>query len=248
MATYIVGESQRKAAKVVGAVYLFDFVAVFDEFYVRGRLIVDNNAAETAHNIIAHERLFRLGIAVDLVEMAALVALATALYVTLEGVNQHLALLGLFWRLMEAAICVVMTLSSFDVLRVLSGAESVKVFEADRLQAMATIYLGAHGDGYNVAEMFLGLGSTVFAYLWFKSRFIPRALAAWGVFSSLLLATCTVAFIIFPRFDDLADPACYIPIAIFELTMGFWLLIRGLRPSGMANADEKWDRGQPGTA
>jgi len=96
MATYIVGESQRKAAKVVGAVYLFDFVAVFDEFYVRGRLIVDNNAAETAHNIIAHERLFRLGIAVDLVEMAALVALATALYVTLEGVNQHLALLGLF--------------------------------------------------------------------------------------------------------------------------------------------------------
>ena len=231
MATYTVGESQRKAARVVGAVYLFDFVAVFDQFYVRDRLIVDNNAVETARNIIAHERLFRLGIAVDLVEMAALVVLATALYVTLKTVNQNLALLGVFWRLMEAVICVVMTLSSFDVLRVLSGAESLRVFEADRLHALATIYLGAHGDGYNVAEMFLGLGSAVFAYLWFKSKFIPRGLAAWGVFSSLLLVICTVAFIIFPRFDDLADPACYIPIGIFELTMGFWLLFKGLPPS-----------------
>ncbi len=247
MATYTVGESQRKAAKVVGAVYLFGFVAVFD-VYVRGRLIIENNAAETARNIIAHERLFRLGVAVDLIEMASIVVLATALYVILKTVNENLALLAAFWRLMEAAICVVMTLSSFDVLRILSGAEYLRVFEADRLQAMATIYVGAHGDGYNVAEMFLGLGSTVFAYLWFKSRFIPRALAAWGVFSSLLLATCTVAFIIFPRFDDLADPACYIPIAIFELTMGFWLLIAGLRPPEIAGADKVGDRAQVGAS
>jgi hypothetical protein len=124
-----------------------------------------------------------------------------------------------------------MTLSSFDVLRVLSGADYLRVFEADRLHALAGVYIGAHGAGYNVAEMFLGLGSTVFAYLRFKSRYIPRALAAWGISSSLLLATCTLAFVIFPNFADIADPGCYVPIAIFELTMGFWLLIKGLRAS-----------------
>jgi hypothetical protein len=68
--------------------YLFGFVAAFNEFYVRGRLIVENNAADTARNIIAHERLFRLGIAIDLVEMASIVVLATALYVILKAVNQ----------------------------------------------------------------------------------------------------------------------------------------------------------------
>jgi hypothetical protein len=229
MAIYTVDESQRKAAKVVGAMYLFGFVAVFDELYVRGRLIIDNNAAETARNIMAHERLFRLGIAVDLIEMASMVVLLTALYVILKAVDQNLALLAAFWRLMEAAICVVMTLSSFDVLRVLSGADYLRVFEADRLQALASIYIGAHGAGYNVAEMFLGLGSTVFAYLWFKSRYIPRALAAWGVFASLLVATCTLTSMIFPTFQDISFPVCYLPIAIFELTMGFWLLIKGLR-------------------
>jgi hypothetical protein len=231
-----ISESQRKAAKVVGAMYLFGFVAVFDELYVRGRLISDNNAAETARNIMAHERLFRLGVAVDLLEMASMVVLLTALYVILKAVNQNLALLGAFWRLMEAVICVVMTLSSFDVLRVLSRADSLRVLEADRLQALS-IYIGAHGAAYNVAEIFLGLGSTVFGCLWFKSRYIPRAMAAWGVFSSLLVAICTFASIIFPHFQDMSFPGCYMPIAVFELTMGFWLLLKGLRPSGIAESN-----------
>ncbi|WP_433966639.1 transposase [Tunturiibacter gelidiferens] len=54
--------------------------------------------------------------------------------------------------MMEAVICVVMTLSSFDLLRVLSGAEYLRVFEPDRLQVLARIYVGAHGAGYNVAD------------------------------------------------------------------------------------------------
>jgi hypothetical protein len=130
---------------------------------------------------------------------------------------------------MEAVICVVMTLSSFDVLRVLSGAAYSRGFEADRLQALARIYIGAHADGYNVAEIFLGLGSTVFACLWLKSRYIPRALAVWDVFSSVLVAIATLTFVICPHFTDIADPGCYVPIATFELTMGLWLLIKGLR-------------------
>jgi Domain of unknown function (DUF4386) len=248
MAIYAVDESQRKAARVVGAVYLFGFVAVFNEFYVRGRLIVGDNAAETARNIIAHERLFRLGTAIDLIEIASIVVLAAALYAVLKPVNENLALLAAFWRVMEAAICVVMTLSSFDVLRVLSGADYLRAFAPDRLQALASIYLAAHDSGYNVAEIFLGLGSTLFAYLWIKSKYIPWALAGWGLFSSLLVAFSTIAIVIFPHFADIAFPACYVPIAIFEVTMGFWLLIKGIRPFGVVEPDKVHDRAETGAA
>src|SRR5689334_7889936 len=59
-----IDESQRKAATVVGFCYLFALPpAVFAEFYVLGRLLVYNNAVDTARNIMAHERLFRLGTA-----------------------------------------------------------------------------------------------------------------------------------------------------------------------------------------
>jgi hypothetical protein len=72
----------------------------------------------------------------------------------------------------------------------------------------------------------------VFCYLWFKSSFIPKTLAAWGVFSSLLLGACAFAFIVFPELRKIVPVGIYGgPIFFFELTMGFWLLIKGLRPA-----------------
>lgn len=228
-----IDESQRKAARVVGFTYLFGQVpAIFAEFYVLGRLIDYNNAAETARNIMAHERLFRLGIASNLIVFAADVVLITALYVVLERVNRNLALLATFFRLIETAIIVAaVALTDFNVLRLLSGADYLRVFEADRLQALARLSIGVHGAGYTVGLLFFGIGSTVFSYLWFKSNYIPRALAGWGVFSSLLVAICTFAFIIFPDFAKLVTPGIYAPIFIFEVTMGFWLVVKGLRPA-----------------
>lgn len=79
----------------------------------------------------------------------------------------------------------------------------------------------------------------MFCYLWLESRFIPKALAGWGVFSSLLLAACAFAFIIFPDLRKIVTIAYYGgPIFIFELTMGFWLLLKGIRPSGIAGPDK----------
>lgn len=226
MAISAIDESQRKAARVVGWAYLLAIPpAVFAE------------AAATASNLVAHERLFRLGTAANLAAFALDVVLITALYVVLKPVDRNLALLATFWGLIETAILIVATVSDLEALRVLSSADSLHVFEADRLQALARLALGAHGAAYHVGLVLAGLRSTVFAYLWLKSSFIPKPLAAWGVFSSLLLAACTYASIIFPELAKVVTVAYYGgPIFIFELTMGFWLLFKGLRPAPVPEA------------
>lgn len=229
-------ESQRKAATVVGFAYLFALPpAIFAEFYVRTQLIAFDNAAQTALNIMAHERLFRLGTASNLTVFAVDVVLIIALYTVLKPVNRSLALLATGWGLIETAILVVVTLSDFDVLRILSGADYLHAFEANQLQAMARLSLSAHTDAYNIGLVLAGLRSTVFCYLWFKSRFIPRALAAWGMFASVLMGASAFSFIIFPELAKVVAVEIYgAPIFFFELTMGFWLLLRGLPSSGAA--------------
>lgn len=231
-----ISESQRKAAKVVGFVYLFALVpAIFAEFYVLDKLIVVDNATQTALNIMAHERLFRLGTAANLTVFAADIVLITALYIVLKPINRNLALLAAFWGLIETAVLVVAALSDFEVLRLLSGAEYLRVFEADRLHALARLSVSAHSAAYNIGLIFAGLRSTVFCYLWFKSRFIPRALAALGLFGSFLMGACTFAFIIFPEARNVITVEYYGgPIFVFELTMGLWLLLRGIRTRGIA--------------
>jgi hypothetical protein len=58
--------------------------AIFAEFYVRTQLIAFDNVAQTALNIIAHERLFRLGTASNLTVFALDVVLITGLYVVVK--------------------------------------------------------------------------------------------------------------------------------------------------------------------
>jgi hypothetical protein len=234
-------EAQRKAATVVGFSYLFALPpAIFAEFYVRTQLIVFGDAAQTARNIMAHERLFRLGTASNLIVFAVDVVLIIALYVVLMPVNRRLALLATGWGLIETASLVAVTLSDFQVLRILSGADYLHAFDANRLPALARLSVSAHADAYNVGLVFAGLRSTVFCYLWLKSRFIPRSLAAWGMFASFLMGACAFSFIIFPEATKVVGVEIYgAPIFFFELTMGFWILLRGLRPSGAAPGASK---------
>jgi hypothetical protein len=217
--------AQHTAAKVAGFLYLFTMVtANFAEFYAHGRLIVVGDAAQTAGNIVASERLFRLGIVSNLITFAGCVILLLALYVVLKPINRNVALLAAFWRLVECAIFALIILNDFVALRLLSGEDYLRAFDAKQVQALAYTFVRAHDAGYLIALVFFGLGSTVFAYLWFKSRYIPRALAAWGIFSSLVLAIVTLAIMVFPSLVAVVIPIYFVPIFIFEVTLGFWLL------------------------
>ncbi len=235
MISNTIDESQRRAARVAGFAYLITFATVvYVNFGIHGRLIVENNA-ETARNVLAHERLFRIGIAGDVIYCAGVVVLLTALYVILKPVNRGLALLAAFWRLVCVLMWLVMTLDLFDALRLLRGTDYLRAFEAERLQALAGFYLGTRFDYYYVGLLFGALASTVCGYLWFKSRYIPRALAAFGVISSAFCVACTFVFYIFPHFDKIVNLWWFdTPMAIFDMALSFWLLFKGLRPPGIA--------------
>lgn len=49
---------------------LMMITAIFTEFYAHGQLIVRGDGLQTARNMVAYERLFRIGIARDLITFA----------------------------------------------------------------------------------------------------------------------------------------------------------------------------------
>jgi hypothetical protein len=227
-----IDESQRKAAKVAGLTYLITFATVvYVNFGIHARLIVKNNA-ETARNILAHESLFRIGIAGDMAYCAGVVVLLTALYVILRPVSRGLALLAAFWRMVWVFMWLLMTLNLFDALRLLSGADYLRAFEAEQLQALAKLYLSTSFDYYYAGLLFGALASTVCGYLWFKSGYIPRMLAIFGVVSSAFCLACTFIFFIFPGFDKIVNLWWFdTPMGLFDIALSFWLLFKGLNSS-----------------
>jgi hypothetical protein len=220
---------QRTAAKVAGSIYLIAMAtSMFAELYARGPLIVRGDAAQTAMNIAAAEGLFRMASVIHLVTFASDAALAVALYVVLRPVSRNLALLAAFWRLADCAILAVSVLADFTALRLLSDSSYLKAFDAAELQALARVSISTGAAGFQIGFVFLGLGSTLFSFLWLRSRYIPRALAAWGIFASLLLACGTLAILLFPGLG-VVGLSYMAPMFFYEVGLGLWLLTKGLR-------------------
>jgi hypothetical protein len=228
-----IDNSQRAAAKVAGLSYLFTFViVVFANYALLNPLIVPGNAAETARNIMAHETQFRITATCFLIYSAGVVVLLTALYIILKPVNPGLALVGALFRLVFALLWLLTTLNMLSALRLLGSASYLQVFEADRLQTLARLHLAASFDDYYAGLPFFGLAATVCACLWLKSNYIPKGLALFGVISSAWCVICAFVFLIFPHFNKIVNDYVFdSPMALFELTLSFWLLFKGLRPS-----------------
>src|SRR5437867_11483257 len=136
----MIDNSQRTAAKIAGIAGLLAFaLVVFGNYVLLEPLVIPRNAADTARNILAHQTQFRLALICFITYGIGAIVLLTALYVVLAPVNRGLALAGALFRLVFAMLWLIAPLNSLAALRLLGDTPSLKIFEAERLQALARV-------------------------------------------------------------------------------------------------------------
>lgn len=216
-------------ARVAGAAYLvIIIVAMLYGGLVESKLIVSGNDAATANNIMANESLFRIGIVAVLIIYASVVVASWALYVILRTVNKNLALLALLLRSAEAIVGAATVLISFAVLYVLGNNGRASAFEAEQLHSLAGRFIDVRTAGLDIVLVFIGLGATIFCVLLFKSKYIPRPLVAWGIFTYLSMLFLGLVSILFPNHPLMLETVLYGVGALFELVFGLWLVFKGI--------------------
>ena len=200
----------------------------FSRFYAP--YLVWENGEETARRFITHERSIRMYLAGAFFYGAAIIVQLTALYVILRQVNRGIALFAAFSRLLYVFFWFVLVLDLFCALRLMGGAGSLRTFGPNGLAALAGSQLDSSRDAYYIGMVFNALGLALFASVFFQSRYIPRALALWGVLTSLYEAFCGLAYLFYPNFGTILSVNWYeYPLMSFELLLSLWLLFRGLR-------------------
>ena len=81
--------NQKKTARIAGVLYLVNAVTgFFSIIYVPSKLFVSGDAAATARNILASERLYRLGIACEVICAVEFIYLLWVLYRLLSRVSK----------------------------------------------------------------------------------------------------------------------------------------------------------------
>lgn len=221
----VVETSPRLWGRMAGVLYLITIImGVFAEVFVRGALTVRDDAAATATNILAHESLYRFGLAADLIMIACYIAVTLLFYVLFKPVSRSLSLLAAFFSVVGLAVLAANSLNHLAPLILLGGAHYLSVFDPTQLQALALLSLKMHAWGYNIADVFCGgTYCLMIGYLIFKSGFLPRVLG-------VLMAVGGLSYMI-DSFVNLLSPtlAARLPeltvlAGVAELALSLWLI------------------------
>jgi hypothetical protein len=216
-------------ARVAGLAYvLIIILGISSVGIIDSNLIVPENNEATANNIIANDLLFRISIAGVLIMYAIVLVLSWALYVILKTVNKNLALLALVLRSGEAILGAAIALLSFIVLDLLNGQEHSVLFGTEQLQALVGVFLNVRTAGLDIVLLFIGVGGTIFCYLFLKSEYVPRILAAWGILTYLSMLILSLISILIPNHPVMIETILYTLGGLFEIVFGLWILIKGV--------------------
>ncbi len=216
-------------ARTGGVCYLIIIVAgIFGELFVKGKLIVADDATATANNILASESLWRMSIAAELMMFVCGVGLTLVFYVLLRPVHRYLALLAVFFSLVSIAIEAANKLNLFATLLVLGDAPYLQAFDAQQLHALAYLTLKAHNVGFGISLVFFGCECLVLGYLIIRSGYIPKILGVLLQIAGLSYLINSFAAFISPDFASVLFPAILLPPFIAELSMCGWLLVKGV--------------------
>jgi hypothetical protein len=225
-----------KAARIAGAIYLLMvIVAPFSMLYVPGKLIVRDNAAATAENILAHETLFRLSIFGDLIGHVIFICLGVALYRLLNSVNKTWALLMVGLVLVSAAVGFLDTLNNIAAVIFFRGGEFLSVFDKAQRDALGMFFIKLHNQGIFTDEIFWGVWLFPFGWLIFKSGFLPRFIGIWLIFECFGWIALSAIALFAPIYYDPAFKWLQ-PLFFAELAIMLYLLIRGANVQALDQA------------
>lgn len=224
----------RQLARISGVFYLICIASgVFAELVVRAKLIVPNDAAATASNIMASATLYRMGFFADFAALTAGMIIAVIFYRLLKPLSPTLALLDFMLAIVSNIVSIVALMLLFAPLLLLNGAPYWHTLQPAQLQELAYFSIRLYELGYAINLMLFGFDCFVAGYLIFKSTFLPPILGALLALGGVCYLTNSFVDFMPAHFADFLFPYILLPSLLAETLLAAWLTIFGVN-------NERW--------
>ena len=212
-------------ARIAGFTFLFYIAAGIAGMVLFSQATGGQEVTAKLASIAQHVLQLRLTIVLGFLQAVCAFVLAVTLYAITRNQDSDLATLALTFRVGEGLLAAISTRATLELLW-LGTSAGPSAPDAVTLRTLGTYLLD--GLDWNMAAILFAMGSTLFSYLLLRGRTIPVPLAWIGVIASLLLVVALPLQLVgFWRGPVVSY--VWIPMLAFEVPLGFWLLIKGVR-------------------
>lgn len=215
-------------ARVSGFAYLaYSILGIFITMGPSDQIWGEVTAASLSAYSTTDVLLYRTGLLAETGMYLFVMISAAAMYSYLRHVGPGLAAIGGYCRLAESIIGAAFIIFAYAALAILTRPELIAGLPDETRYALIKFFL--HLKGYSIFFLLIIMSAGALSYyvLFFKSRFIPRWLSAWGIFTYATVGLGAVTIILFPAMTRWIM-FVFLPGSAFEFAVGFWLLFRGI--------------------
>jgi hypothetical protein len=214
----------RKTAISVGVLYIIGTVAGVLSVVFLGNTLSDSNylikVSENQNQILTASLLV-------LTMGFSLAMMSVVLYPILKKYNESLALgVVLFRGALEAVMYIALVI--FWLLLLTASQEYIKAGspDASHFQILGALLLKATDQVDVILRIVFSLGALMIYYLFLQSKLIPRWISIWGLVGGVLYLASGLSAMFSVDLGILMAP-----LALQEMVMAVWLIVKGFNPS-----------------
>lgn len=228
--------SFRKIAVITGVIFIIATVAVL----VAGALTPVLTGTDYLTRFSAHTNQVAAAALLYLVAAFASAGIAIAMYPVMKGSNVGLALGSVVFRALEAAFYMVEVVSLLSLLTLSQQFTIAGAADRTLLQVLGNSLVSIREHAALVAVFAFCLGAFMYYYLFFQSRLIPQWLSGFGIVAIILMMVACVLALFSDNFITSYVPLA-VPIAVQEMVLAVWLIVKGFNLSVSASRSGKME-------
>ena len=220
--------SSRRTAITTGALFILATIAAL------AAAALDPSLTGPGYLTAVAERPHQLAVAalLYLIAAAGSVGIAIALYPLLKQVNVVLALGSVVFRTIEAVFYTAAVVSLLTIPPLSRQLATAPPDNRAAIHAIADTLLSMREHSTLVGVFAFTLGALMYYTLFYRARLVPRWLSVWGLAALVLMMTaCLLA--LFSDNPVTGYTFLFLPIAVQEMVLAIWLLVRGFSPSAL---------------
>jgi hypothetical protein len=229
--------SDRRTARAAGIWFIITFVAS-----IPAALVLYTDVLDHARYIVSAGSDWRIaaGAFLEIILIVANVATAVVLFPILKRQSESIALGYVATRIFEGAMIAVGLISLLAIVTLRQDFEGVRGADTASLIIAGKSLVAVHDWTFLLGPAFCaGFGNGILlGYLMYRSGLVPRRLAMIGLIGGPL-ALLAATLVLFDAFEQTSGPSFLLtlPEAVWELSLGIYLIVKGFRPSPILTAD-----------
>jgi hypothetical protein len=228
--------SDRKTAIVAGALFIIATVAGLMGSGFTGSIL---GASDYLTRIAANGNPIVIGALLSFVAAAASSGIAISLYPVLKKYREGLALGSVGFRLIEGVFYMVGAVCLLSLFTVSQEFVSAASPGASYFQTLGRLLLTVHDlAGFVFGVLAFGVGALMYYYVFYQTRLVPRWLSVWGLVAIVLLLAASILTLFDGEPFSISGSLIVLalPIALQEMVLAIWLIVKGFDPSASAES------------